>query len=287
MNYKCQIVSVLAIALLSLTYSLQAKDWSNEPLAAIQLAAEQGNESAQLNLGLMYYQGRGVAQDDLQAAAWYRKAAEQGNAIAQFNLGMMYYEGRGVEQADLQAVTWWRKAAEQGDVTAQLDLGLMYYEGRGVGQSALQAVTWWRKAAEQGLAMAQFNLGVMYDRGLGVVQDKQQAQAWYRKAAEQGHAEAQKALNAEPPKKQWWIVDSSYTECFETGGPAAKLDEFVGFADKPSTQDFTGPDGKLVKVEVINGNGYGQDTVWTFYTTKQMCEAEQVNVTKSLADKYR
>jgi TPR repeat protein len=49
-------------------------------------AAEQGDASAQYNLGIMHDNGQGVSQDRGQAAPWYRKAAEQGHAAAQFNL---------------------------------------------------------------------------------------------------------------------------------------------------------------------------------------------------------
>jgi hypothetical protein len=49
--------------------------------------AEQGNASAQFNLGVMYAEGQGVPQDYKQAEKWYTKAAEQGNASAQSNLG--------------------------------------------------------------------------------------------------------------------------------------------------------------------------------------------------------
>ena len=38
--------------------------------------------------------GRGVPQDDVEAAAWYRQAAEQGYAKAQYNLSFMYATGR-------------------------------------------------------------------------------------------------------------------------------------------------------------------------------------------------
>ena len=44
----------------------------------------------------MYAAGRGVARDDTEAVAWYRKAAEQGNALAQQNLDRMCADGRGV-----------------------------------------------------------------------------------------------------------------------------------------------------------------------------------------------
>ena len=37
--------------------------------------AEQGNASAQYNLGLMYRMGQGAPQNDIEAARWYKKAA--------------------------------------------------------------------------------------------------------------------------------------------------------------------------------------------------------------------
>ena len=80
----------------------------------------------------MYASGRGVAKDDAQAVAWYRKAADQGLALAQINLGVMYANGRGVAKDDDEAVAWCRKAADQGLALAQNNLGGMYANGRGV-----------------------------------------------------------------------------------------------------------------------------------------------------------
>jgi TPR repeat protein len=51
--------------------------------------ADQGNARAQFNLGLMYDEGRGVAQNKAEALKWYGLAANQGHAIAQYNLGLM------------------------------------------------------------------------------------------------------------------------------------------------------------------------------------------------------
>jgi TPR repeat protein len=58
--------------------------------AEIVEAAEQGDASAQFNLGQIYRKGKGVAQNDAEAAKWYRKAAEQGHVKAQYNLGVSY-----------------------------------------------------------------------------------------------------------------------------------------------------------------------------------------------------
>ncbi len=50
--------------------------------------------------------GKGVPQDDQQAAAWYGKAAEQGHPLAQLTLGQDYYFGKGVLKNDAKAYAW-------------------------------------------------------------------------------------------------------------------------------------------------------------------------------------
>ena len=169
-------------------------------LKKLRLLAEQGHARAQYRLGVMYADGRGVPQDDIEAVKWFRKAlkklrllAEQGDAGAQFSLGGMYYNGWGVQKDEAEAVKWFRKAlkklrllAEQGDAGAQFSLGGMYYNGWGVQKDEAEAVKWFRKTAVQGQASAQNNLGLMYATGMGVQQDSVEAHKWFSLAAAQG-----------------------------------------------------------------------------------------------------
>ena len=158
------------------------------------LAADQGIADAQNFLGGMYDLGRGVPKSDTEAVKWYRLAADQGNARAQSNLGASYLMGEGVPQDDTEAVKWYRLAADQGNAAAQSTLGWMYFNGRGVPKSDTEAVKWYRLAADQGLAIAQTNLGVMYREGHGVAQNQTEAAKWFRLAADQGLADAQSFL---------------------------------------------------------------------------------------------
>ena len=80
--------------------------------------AEQGDATAQNNLGLMFATGQGVPQDDAEAVKWYRLAAGQGDAKAQFNLGYMYANGYGVPQDYITAHMWFNLAAANGDPKA-------------------------------------------------------------------------------------------------------------------------------------------------------------------------
>ena len=56
------------------------------------------------------------------AADWFRKAAGLGDAHAQDELGVAYYFGHGVPQNNHQAMEWLKKSAAQGDSDAQQNL---------------------------------------------------------------------------------------------------------------------------------------------------------------------
>ncbi len=70
-------------------------------------------------IGVMYTSGKGVTEDDKEAARWYRKAAEQGNVQAQLFTGMTYALGKGIPQNFEKATCWFHKAAEQGNADGE------------------------------------------------------------------------------------------------------------------------------------------------------------------------
>jgi uncharacterized protein len=73
--------------------------------------AEKGQVEAQVEVGSMYLEGRGVQQSYQEALKWFRKAAASGNAVAQFNLGLMYAKGLGVPRDYDEAINWFTLAA--------------------------------------------------------------------------------------------------------------------------------------------------------------------------------
>jgi len=46
-------------------------------------------------LGVLYRDGRGTAKNEVEAVDWFRKSAEKDDAYGQMNLGSMYFKGRG------------------------------------------------------------------------------------------------------------------------------------------------------------------------------------------------
>ena len=74
---------------------------------------------AQNNLGASYAEGRGVAQDYVEAVRWFRRAAEQALGRAQNNLGLRYANGEGVPQDRVEALMWFTLAANDPEQRAR------------------------------------------------------------------------------------------------------------------------------------------------------------------------
>jgi TPR repeat protein len=150
---------------------------SNDPLAAYRLA-------------VCFAIGLGGERDDPCAVKWLRRAAPRLGA-AQLLLGQMLLEGRGVARDETAARLWIEQAAATGLLDATVALAELLANGRGGCRDAPGALSLFRDAAGSGHLGALYAVGAMYHAGHGVVQDRILAQQWFRKAAEAGHAMAQ------------------------------------------------------------------------------------------------
>ena len=104
----------------SVKKSIEAKEiLKKTELEELTLKADNGDSEAQNNLGHIYYNGKGVKQDYVEAFKWYKKSAEQGNSTAQYNLAIMYLKGQGIEKDKEEANKWLQKSADQGDEDAK------------------------------------------------------------------------------------------------------------------------------------------------------------------------
>ena len=100
-------------------------------LKEFRLRAERGNAETQSQLGFLYRNGRGVAEDFQEALKWFLRAAEQGNSTAQLIHCFEYRVGTRVPQDYQVAIKWCRKLAELGDAGGQLYLAKCIFWGKG------------------------------------------------------------------------------------------------------------------------------------------------------------
>ncbi len=88
--------------------------------------AELGYAVAQTVVGGAYNRGLwDVPEDDAEAVHWFRLAAEQGNAPGQFNLGRMYANGEGVAEDLAYAHMLFDLSAAQGNRSGQRERDLI------------------------------------------------------------------------------------------------------------------------------------------------------------------
>lgn len=127
-----------------------------------------------------------------------RKHASEGDASAQLRLGSLYYHGQGIAEDELAAINWWKKAAAGGNTEAMYQIAHAYLFGttaaKSVAEPDREAAIWCFKAASANHAEAAYTLGLLFIAGKGVAEDKAEAVLWFRRAAAQGHIEARKAV---------------------------------------------------------------------------------------------
>jgi TPR repeat protein len=160
----------------------RVKDFS-QALDLCRRAAEGGDATAQLYLGLVYDLGRDVPGDPAEAARWYRKSALQGNGAAANNLGVLHDNAQGIPKDSVEAAEWLKIAASRGNALGEYNLGLLYLRGEGVSQDDSMAARNLEKAADRGIAPAQVLLSFLYSTGKGVPGSNAEAYMWINLAS--------------------------------------------------------------------------------------------------------
>lgn len=89
--------------------------------------------------------------------------AKNGHVDSQNELGMRYFEGKGVTQNKSKAFKWFMIAAEQGHPEAQNYLGMCYHKGLGTDCDRQKSIEWLRRSAAQGFGPAKDNLQKWYN----------------------------------------------------------------------------------------------------------------------------
>jgi TPR repeat protein len=74
----------------------------------------------------MYTYGLGVPTNLVAAVKWYRLAADQGNSSAQCNLGICLIAGMGAERDPAEACKWLTLADRQGEPRAKEALNQLF-----------------------------------------------------------------------------------------------------------------------------------------------------------------
>jgi hypothetical protein len=191
--------------------SIASPPGSLPSISALKRRAEQGDQQAELALGMRYRDGVGVPRDYAEAVTWYRRCADRGSAAGMDNVGFMYLMGWGVPQDSTIAAAYFKAGAAGNDAQALFNLGKCYFSGRGVEQDYSRAIDAWQRAAERKNRNAIWRLAILHAAGEGLTQDKEKAQALCRSIAEGGSShgmlllgELHETQGEHGAAQQWW-----------------------------------------------------------------------------------
>jgi hypothetical protein len=140
---------LLVLLLAAATVRTSAQTPAHPSFEQLTASAESGDADAQVQLGVLYYEGMadGRRPDYAKALDLFHRAADQGNAEAQDRIALMYYQGKGVPRDFTEAAHWYLLAAQGGDYHARLQLSDMYARGIGVPRDRNESRKWARQAS--------------------------------------------------------------------------------------------------------------------------------------------
>lgn len=175
-------------------------------------AAAKGNTYAQSYLASLDINS-GAADDGISLL---KIAAEKGDDVAQVNLAIQYLYGRVTGRPDYaQFIKWAGLSADQGRDVAMLQLGNFYRHGApGFPPDPRAALIQYEKAADKENSQAQFFLADMLRRGEGTPKDNMEAYYYFLRALKNGNTlaygpivELEKTLPAADVETQKKLVD--------------------------------------------------------------------------------
>jgi TPR repeat protein len=205
MNKQTRLASVFLGVLAAMAMSSSGLLYAETDFENLLTEAEGGSTEAQRDVGLAYYDGKGVKKNYDKALFWFQKAANRKDTTAMRYLGRMYGRGQGVAPDIKKAFYWVEQVARAGHPAAQSLLGLLYYEGQGTQKDLKKSFLWSEKAAKQGDPNAQYLLGQHYAFGEGVAKNPEKAAFWWSLAADhdQDYAKnAQKIVKTLTPSQK-------------------------------------------------------------------------------------
>ncbi|KEZ12683.1 TPR repeat-containing protein [Sphingobium yanoikuyae] len=154
------------------------------------------------------------------------EAAQAGHGEAQLLVGQLCLDGKGLERDPVAALRWFGLAAQGGNVMAMNMVGRCCEHGWGTGVNKALAAQWYGAAADQGLDWALYNLATLHALGEGVPQDRARALALFRQAAAVGHAKSINMIGSF--YEDGWAVDRDMEQAADHYRRAAEGGDFRG-----------------------------------------------------------
>jgi hypothetical protein len=165
---------------------------TNSAIKELEDLAACGFHHSQHSLAWCYETGLGVKKDPQRAFNLYLIAAKEGNEASQTNIGDYYMRGEVVEQDIRVALEWFQLAASKGFPLALYNIAYLMDQGMyGNGALALQN---YQLAYQGGHINAANNIGIYYASGRHIEPDLNLAELWFQRGVQSGDTTAAQNL---------------------------------------------------------------------------------------------
>jgi len=144
-------------------YSRKMFITDSQALRLLEKASEHRFPQANIELGLLYYAGKWVAQDPAKALRYWRLASSQQSQEADLRIAVVKVRGAGDDAEVQRALGVIGEAAQRGAVLAEVALAYCYETGTGIGRNIREAVRLYRNSAHRGSQDAYRALLRLYD----------------------------------------------------------------------------------------------------------------------------
>jgi TPR repeat protein len=168
---------------------------------ALQLYQDIGVEHLPLVLqqkGLMYEHGDELKKSYSLAYRYYIKSFNQGNFISGYNVALLYFYGKGVKQDSIEAVYWLEKSLDKSTLTHLHYILLETEFSQAATLAGTPRKTYSLVTYDAFIGEILYLLGKIYSDGLGVPRNDEKALLYFKQAGEKGNENAKKYFNENP-----------------------------------------------------------------------------------------
>lgn len=148
-------------AIIALNYNNKFSE--SQSIEFLKKASDKGHIQSTVELGLCYYNGRGVAQDRTMALALWNKASEAGCEDAKTRIAFHNILNIDKQAATVDDFNYLMKASDNGSLLALTAVGYCYEKGIFVKENKAEANKLYRNAVKRGSEVAMNSLKRLYD----------------------------------------------------------------------------------------------------------------------------
>lgn len=159
------------------------KELEEQLFSLYKMSADQGYATAQTHLGSLYYRGAyGIQKNETEALRLLKLAANQGEASAYLMLGVCYISDKNYAEA----IKWLTRAAEDDNYEALRTLGFIYFSSNTGYKDYAKAYNYLQKAAGHNISDREEANRIYQSLALicGEIRGQTEQRYWYTRAAD-------------------------------------------------------------------------------------------------------